>query len=185
MNEYREDELGGPTRSFISMDKVVSQKIEQINEINATLEDKIEQRNQQLLAANQALIKLDKYDALTGLPNRQLLSYILVQAIAAARRDKSHVALTFIDLDEFKPINDTHGHAIGDLILTGAARRIQDCICKSDTVSRVGGYEFIVLLLTIESQQHSAIVADKTRQSLNGGAYIFRKPPSYLLQYRC
>ena len=167
VNEYRGDELGDLTRSFISMNKAVSQKIEQINEINASLEDKIEQRTQQLLAANQALIKLAKHDALTGLPNRQLLSDRLAQALVAAKRDKSHVALMFIDLDEFKPINDTYGHAIGDLILIEAARRIQDCIRESDTVSRVGGDEFIVLLPIVDTTQHAAIVADKIRQSLN------------------
>lgn len=168
MNEYHNDELGDLTRSFIDMNKAISQKIEQINEINATLEDKIGQRTQQLQAANQALIKLAKHDALTGLPNRQLLSDRLVQALVAAKRDKSHVAVMFIDLDEFKPINDTYGHAIGDLILIEAARRIQASIRESDTVSRIGGDEFIVLLPIVESQQHACIVADKIRQSLNG-----------------
>ena len=175
LNEYRGDELGDLTRSFIDMNKAVRQKIEQINEINATLEDKIEQRTQQLQAANQALIKLAKHDALTGLPNRQLLSDRLAQALVAAKRDKSHVALMFIDLDEFKPINDTYGHATGDLILIEAAQRIQDAIRESDTVSRIGGDEFIVLLPVVESPQHAAIVADKIRQSLNGPFILSEK----------
>ncbi len=162
----RNDELGELTGSFIAMNQAIKQKIEQINEINATLEDKIEERTRQLRAANEALIKLASHDALTGLPNRQLLSDRLTQSLVAAKRDKSHVALMFIDLDEFKPINDTYGHAIGDLILTEAAKRIQNCIRGSDTVSRVGGDEFIVLLPIVESQQQALIVAEKIRQSL-------------------
>ena len=162
----RGDELGDLTRSFDNMNNAISQKIERINEINTTLEDKIEQRTRQLRAANQALTKLAKHDALTGLPNRQLLSDRVTQALVSAKREKSHSALMFIDLDEFKPINDKHGHAIGDLLLIEAAKRIHDCIRESDTVSRLGGDEFIVLLPIVESQQQAAIVADKIRHML-------------------
>ncbi len=166
MREHRGDELGELTGSFISMNNAIHQKIAEINEINATLEDKIEERTRQLQDANDALTRLAKHDALTGLPNRQLLSDRIAQALASARREKSHVSLMFIDLDEFKPINDIHGHAIGDLLLIEAAKRIHDSIRESDTVSRLGGDEFIVLLPSVESEQQAAIVADKIRHML-------------------
>ncbi len=167
MKEYRGDELGELAKSFIDMNNAINQKIGQINEINASLEEKIEQRTRQLRLANGELTKLARHDALTGLPNRQLLNDRLVQALAAAKRDKTHVALMFIDLDEFKPVNDTYGHAAGDLLLIEAARRIQDCIRESDTVSRIGGDEFIVLLPIVESLQDSSCVAEKIRLALN------------------
>ena len=178
MKEYRGDELGELAKSFIDMNNAINQKIGQINEINASLEEKIEQRTQQLRLANGELIKLARHDALTGLPNRQLLNDRLVQALAAAKRDKTHVALMFIDLDEFKPVNDTYGHAAGDLLLMEAARRIQDCIRESDTVSRIGGDEFIVLLPIVESLQDSSCVAEKIRLALNlpfepGGSKVY------------
>ncbi len=166
MREYRGDELGDLTRSFMGMNSAIHQKIEEINEINASLENKIEERTRQLRDANEALTKLAKHDALTGLPNRQLLSDRVTQALASAKREKSHLSLMFIDLDEFKPINDQHGHAVGDLLLIEAAKRIHDCIRESDTVSRLGGDEFIVLLPAVESQQQAAIVADKIRHML-------------------
>lgn len=166
MKEFRGDELGELAKRFIDMNNAINQKIGQINEINASLEEKIEQRTRQLRSANKALLKLAKYDALTGLPNRQVLNDRLVQALVAAKRDHTRVALMFIDLDEFKPINDTHGHATGDLLLIEVARRIQDCIRESDTVSRVGGDEFIVLLPITQSLQDAKGVAEKIRLAL-------------------
>lgn len=109
---------------------------------------------------------LAHYDPLTDLPNRTLLADRLQQALAVAKRDKNHLALMFIDLDEFKPINDTLGHDVGDLMLKEVAQRIQACLRESDTVARVGGDEFIVLLPTMESEQDALGVAEKIRCAL-------------------
>ena len=166
-NKNRHDELGDLTQSFIAMDDAVNQKIQQINEINATLEHKIEQRTQELRFANEALTKLATHDTLTELPNRNLLRDRLQRSLAAARRENVRMALIFIDLDEFKSINDTRGHAVGDLLLMEAAKRMQDCIRESDTVSRIGGDEFIVLLPNIEAEQDVMRVAEKIRSVLN------------------
>lgn len=163
----RGDELGDLTQSFIAMNNAIQQKILQINEINASLEEQIDQRTRELKLANHELTKLATHDVLTGLPNRQLVSDRLVQALVSARRDKSHVALMFIDLDEFKPVNDTYGHATGDLLLIEVAKRIHDCLRESDTVSRVGGDEFIVLLPVIDASRHATDVAEKIRSVLN------------------
>lgn len=111
--------------------------------------------------------RMASYDALTGLPNRMLLGDRLQQALAIAKRDKAHLALMFIDLDKFKPINDRHGHHIGDLVLKDVAMRIQSCLRESDTVARIGGDEFVVLLPVIEATQDAMGVGEKIRHALN------------------
>lgn len=110
---------------------------------------------------------LAHYDALTGLPNRRLFSDRLQQAIATAKRDKAHIALLFLDLDKFKPVNDELGHDVGDLLLKEVAKRLQNCVRESDTVSRIGGDEFVVLLSAIEAGQDAMLVADKILYTLN------------------
>ena len=107
-----------------------------------------------------------QYDGLTHLPNRALFSDRLQQALAAAKRDRNHLALMFLDLDKFKPINDTYGHAVGDLLLKEAAQRIQDCLRASDTAARIGGDEFVVLLPIIEAEQDASMVGEKIRNAL-------------------
>ena len=108
-----------------------------------------------------------QYDALTHLPNRALFSDRVKQAFAAAKRSQDHMALMFLDLDKFKPINDTYGHAIGDLLLKEAADRIQSCLRASDTAARIGGDEFVVLLPAIEAAQDAKLVGEKIRHALN------------------
>lgn len=110
---------------------------------------------------------LAHYDVLTDLPNRALLSDRLHQALAQAKRDKSKLALIFLDLDYFKPVNDELGHEVGDLLLKQVALRLQHCIKReTDTLSRVGGDEFVIILSHIESDQDAALMADKIILSL-------------------
>lgn len=108
-----------------------------------------------------------QYDGLTHLPNRALFGDRLQQALVAAKRDQKCLALMFLDLDKFKPINDTYGHAVGDLLLKEAAQRIQDCLRASDTAARIGGDEFVVLLPVIEAEQDASMVGEKIRHALN------------------
>lgn len=113
------------------------------------------------------LLHATNHDILTGLPNRALLNDRLKLAIATAKRNKVHVlALMFIDLDKFKPINDTLGHAIGDKLLAQIATRIQTCLRASDTAARIGGDEFVVLLPTINSHHDALLVAEKIRHAI-------------------
>lgn len=116
--------------------------------------------------AAERMRRMAHYDMLTGLPNRALLSDRLQQALATAKRDKVRLALMFIDLDMFKPINDTLGHYVGDLLLKEVARRLQDCLRESDTAARIGGDEFVVLLPLIETGLDAKAVAEKIRLSL-------------------
>ncbi|MDR3479334.1 MAG: PAS domain S-box protein [Burkholderiaceae bacterium] len=107
------------------------------------------------------------YDGLTDLPNRTLFSDRLQQALATAKRDKLRLALMFLDLDKFKPINDTLGHHVGDMLLVEAAKRMRECVRESDTVARLGGDEFGVLLPVIKSKEDAMLVAEKIREALN------------------
>jgi diguanylate cyclase (GGDEF)-like protein len=108
-----------------------------------------------------------EHDALTGLPNRALFSDHLSHALAQARRNQSRLALMFIDLDRFKPINDTLGHHVGDALLQVVAERLQHCVRESDIVGRMGGDEFVVLLPVIDSDDDALVVAEKIREALN------------------
>ena len=108
-----------------------------------------------------------QYDALTNMPNRALFDDRLQHTLSAAKRTHEHFGLMFIDLDKFKPINDTYGHAVGDLLLKEAALRMQSCVRESDTVARIGGDEFVVLLASLKVDQDAQDVAEKVRHSLN------------------
>lgn len=106
------------------------------------------------------------YDTLTNLPNRRLLNERLSQIITVSRRNNQYAALMVLDLDNFKPLNDTHGHVVGDLLLIEAAKRLKDCIREADTVARFGGDEFVVILSELGVDQAESVglarmVADK------------------------
>lgn len=104
-----------------------------------------------------------QHDVLTGLPNRALFQDRLRQALARARRDKCQLAVLFLDLDKFKPINDTYGHKAGDVLLQKVARRVRRCLRESDTVARVGGDEFVVLLPQVAAEADAVKVAEGIR----------------------
>ncbi|HXN98048.1 MAG TPA: EAL domain-containing protein [Candidatus Acidoferrales bacterium] len=107
-----------------------------------------------------------QHDFLTGLPNRMLLNDRVTQAIALAQRHMKKVAVLFLDLDGFKHINDSLGHPIGDKLLQSVAKRLVDCGRSSDTVSRQGGDEFVVLLSEVEQSDDAAITARRMLQAV-------------------
>lgn len=115
--------------------------------------------------AEEALVHQAMHDTLTDLPNRSLFSDRLHQALLRANRLNEKVAVLFVDIDRFKFVNDTFGHAHGDLILVAAARRIQSALRPDDTVSRQGGDEFMVLLPGLGKNDHAASVAEKVLAS--------------------
>ena len=104
-----------------------------------------------LIQAEAELRFLASHDPLTKLANRSLFHERLDAGLRVARRHNSRLALLFVDIDNFKGVNDVHGHAVGDRLLCEVARRLEDCVRETDTVARMGGDEFIVLLTDIQS----------------------------------
>jgi len=110
---------------------------------------------------------LAQHDFLTNLPNRVLLNDRITQAIASARRSESNPVLLFLDLDKFKHINDSLGHAVGDHLLHAVSERLVQCVRTSDTVSRHGGDEFVILLADERRPQDAALAAEKILHALS------------------
>lgn len=111
--------------------------------------------------SDHALLRVALYDALTGLPNRSLLEDRLFQAIARVRRNGKLAALLYADLDGFKPVNDRHGHLAGDLVLQTVGGRMLACVRETDTVARIGGDEFAIVLEQPEHVSQVELVAKK------------------------
>ena len=122
------------------------------------------------------------HDTLTRLANRRLMLEHLDQAMSASKRSHHHGALLFLDLDNFKSLNDTHGHSVGDLLLIEVAERLKACVREADTVARFGGDEFVVLLCELDTQpaeasEQAIAVAEKIRIRLSD-LYVLQAAPS-------
>ncbi len=135
--------------------------------------DITERKNSEALILQQAF-----FDTLTGLPNRRMLRDRLEQEIKKSRRDDHVLAILFIDLDHFKEVNDTLGHDNGDLLLVEAAHRLRDCVRESDTVARMGGDEFTVLVTELNDEKSLEPILQKILASLErvfqlGGEQVF------------
>ncbi|MCP5374401.1 MAG: EAL domain-containing protein, partial [Hyphomicrobiales bacterium] len=190
----RRDELGALQEAANALMRQTSLDIrrisvgeEELRRARMDLERKVEERTreltrevtdrrqaeEQLRESEKQLIKQANFDDLTGLPNRPLAMDRLSQALSLADRDQGTVVLMFIDLDNFKNVNDTLGHAIGDELLVQTSRRLASCLRRSDTVAhlerasvndtvaRIGGDEFMVILPRIAAEEHAEIVARK------------------------
>jgi diguanylate cyclase (GGDEF)-like protein len=144
----RQDEIGLLARS--------------LNEMQTTIVNNL----RQLKESQQSLEHLAQHDALTGLPNRTLFNDRLSRAVTQARRDRTPAALLFVDLDGFKAVNDRQGHHMGDWLLASVATRMLGCVREADTIGRIGGDEFVVLLASIEQAQDAVLVAEKIRATL-------------------
>lgn len=122
------------------------------------------------ISVSQAMItkmaRLAQHDSLTNLPNRMLLDDRITQAIALAKRRGTQLALLFLDLDNFKCINDSLGHSVGDKLLQSVAQRLRACVRGTDTVSRLGGDEFVVLVAQDKHAHDAALIADKILATL-------------------
>jgi len=122
--------------------------------------------------AEQRIAHMAHHDALTGLPNRVLLRDRIQQAIAQAHRNGSQLAVPFIDLDRFKTINDSLGHQLGDRLLQSVASRILVCVREGDTVSRVGGDEFVIVIPELEAAPDAPVVAGKILEVLAASFHL-------------
>lgn len=123
------------------------------------------------------LAAMAHFDALTGLPNRALFFDRLNQAVAQSKRSQGIFALMFVDLDGFKAVNDTFGHDTGDALLKAVAEQLQDCVRESDTVARMGGDEFTIILRALRGPDDAAAVAKKILSTLSA--------PYHLLDHEC
>jgi diguanylate cyclase len=115
----------------------------------------------ELQGANEQLRSIALYDTLTGLPNRFLLEDRLRQAALHSDREAKSFSLMFIDLDNFKPVNDTYGHGVGDELLKEVASRLRDGLRRHDTVARMGGDEFVIVLGDVEDAKAASLVGEK------------------------
>jgi diguanylate cyclase (GGDEF)-like protein/PAS domain S-box-containing protein len=114
----------------------------------------------QIKRSEEQLVHLAHHDALTGMPNRLLLGLRIEHALEQARRARSELAVLFLDLDRFKNVNDSLGHAVGDQLLLAAASRLRSVLREQDTLGRLGGDEFLVLLESVENSMAAAKVAE-------------------------
>jgi len=140
---YNEDEIGELAKNF-----------------NVMLE-KLDLSHSELNRQKDTLAYKAHHDALTGLPNRALFNDRLEQAISKARRHKEEIAIFFIDLDHFKEINDTLGHEMGDEVLKFFAQRLKDSVRTEDTIARMGGDEFMVIMENLQTSDAISVVANK------------------------
>jgi diguanylate cyclase (GGDEF)-like protein len=144
----RSDEIGVLARNFQYMHDQIKSQMDELRQRRKDLEH------------------LARHDALTGLPNRILFEEHMEHALLSCHRDISQLALLFVDIDRFKPINDMLGHAIGDRLLAEIADRIRMAVRGSDIPARIGGDEFVVLLPTIQQRDDASTVAEKIRVSI-------------------
>ncbi|KRD27504.1 diguanylate cyclase [Acidovorax sp. Root267] len=139
----REDEVGELARSFQDMEQQISRQMTELN------------------ASRDAMAHLAHHDALTGLPNRRMFEQRLAQALELSRRSGRDCALLFVDLDDFKAVNDAWGHAVGDLVLQAVAHTIVGAVRQADTVARLAGDEFTVLCENVDSEGAALQIAAK------------------------
>ncbi|MDD3352183.1 diguanylate cyclase [Zoogloea sp.] len=128
--------------------------------------ERAHQMTLELRESEERMRHMAQHDPLTRLPNRALFSDRLASALARARRDDTRAALMFVDLDRFKPVNDEYGHGVGDQLLVAASGRMRACLRESDTLARIGGDEFVVLLPQVDTAADAEQVAERIRTAL-------------------
>lgn len=135
---------------------------DRVEELNRALSDE----KRRLERATLKISHLANHDSLTGLPNRRLLFELLQKSLETAHRAGTKIAIAFIDLDDFKPVNDRYGHAAGDAALVAVAERIRATLRASDIVARVGGDEFITAMTNIKHKADLEVIAMKMLEEL-------------------
>jgi diguanylate cyclase (GGDEF)-like protein len=166
---FQEEEVLARVRTHLSLRNLqrhledrVRERTAELMESNVRLRQEIAERKQ----AEEQVRYMSHYDTLTGLPNRVLLEDRIKQAIARSAREATRTAVLFLDLDDFKNINDSLGHQIGDTLLQMAAMRLQLCVRKDDSVGRLGGDEFVLCLPSLSDSTDAVLVAQKALETL-------------------
>lgn len=147
----------------MDLETMVAERVQELARVNRTLEAEIFERKR----AEELLRRLAYHDSLTGLPNRTLLRDRFAMAASAARRNDTRVALLVIDLDDFKAVNEAHGHDVGDDLLVSFAKLLQNRMREMDTIARLGGDEFVVVVNDLATHREAARVAEKVLSILN------------------
>ena len=156
----------GMVTSFkVSVDKLRSGENE-LRKARDELENRVDERTMELATANKELERLAMHDPLTNLPNRALLLLRLQQAIEGSQRNQSMFAMLMMDLDRFKEVNDTLGHDVGDELLVQVSSRVATLLRKSDTVARIGGDEFAIVLSDV-TQEQAMLISGKIGRCLS------------------
>jgi diguanylate cyclase (GGDEF)-like protein/PAS domain S-box-containing protein len=166
----RRIDVGEPEQEWIwSLEDVTSEHEarELLKSSRDALERAVAERTAELEQANARARHLADHDPLTGLPNRRLLEDRLTQALALSYRNRKQTAVMFVDLDRFKAINDSLGHAVGDLLLKEVAQRLVKQLRVGDTICRIGGDEFVVVLPEIKRSEDASAVAQKVLDQLS------------------
>jgi diguanylate cyclase (GGDEF)-like protein len=154
------------SRKLLALDVERARKEEEIRRLNQELEQRVDERTQQLSQLNQQLEHLAMHDALTQLPNRALFNDRLRTTLLAARREKTHFAVICVDLDLFKEINDTMGHHAGDMVLQHVAQACNRTLRDSDTIARVGGDEFAIIMPRVADVASATAVAERLLEAI-------------------
>jgi len=168
---FYEDELRSPRESRLKIEWIKRRLVRSGSGLAVTMLDTTERK-----LAEERIEFLAHHDPLTGLPNRVLLRDRFEQAKAIANREKTNVALMFLDLDHFKQINDSFGHEVGDQLLIQVVKRLQDCIRDVDTICRLGGDEFIVVLSNIADIDDISRIAQTMLDSVSKPIEIDNQP---------
>ena len=145
----------------IRQNKWIDDELDTLQRSASSLAKELETLDKQVEEKTQELEKIAMYDPLTGLPNRNMLTFQLEKALAGLKRDDGFVVILFFDLDDFKKVNDSYGHGVGDALLTEAAKRLGKVLRRTDIACRFGGDEFVILLNHVSALDGALRVADK------------------------
>ncbi len=161
----RKDEIGTLSRAFNAMHSTIQRQLKELEEHRNMLEQEVKDRTKELELANKKLDLISRTDELTGLPNRRDMNETIANEIGRSQRTHKPFSFIFIDIDHFKSINDTYGHACGDVVLKSVAQTVRSLLRKYDVFARYGGEEFLTLLPETDLDG-AAVVAERFRKKI-------------------
>lgn len=168
----RDDEIGQLSQAFNKMHGTIKEQIQQLNNHRENLEREVRERTQELEEANKKLDLISRTDELTQLPNRRDMQRTIEKEVTRTERTNKPFSFIFFDIDHFKNVNDTYGHAAGDLVLKHVSSSIRSLLRKYDVLARFGGEEFLTLLPETPLED-SSVVAERFRKQIENSSVKF------------